>query len=144
MKQKTTGQLLAVLQDTHSQKELQDYCRQHTWNQQQLSFSKAFLELLEEHQLSKADVIRKSMLDRTYAYQITGGIRRPSRDKIIALGIAAEVSLKEVQHLLICAKEGALYPRCLRDAILIYGIEHHQNILQINELLEDAGEKLLF
>lgn len=143
MDEKTTGQLLDVLHDTHSPEELRDYCRQHAADGQQHSFAEAFFRLLEKHQLSRAEVIRRSMLDRTYAYQITGGIRLPGRDKIIALGIAAGASLKEIQHLLTCGTAGLLYPRISRDAVLIYCIEHHHDILHTNEMLEDAGEDLL-
>lgn len=68
--------------------------------------------LLDKNQLSRAEVIRRSMLDRTYAYQITGGTRLPGRDKS-------------------------------RDAVLIYCIEHHYDVLYTNEMLEDAEEELL-
>lgn len=143
MNEKTTGQLLDILHNTHSPKDLQKFCLQHAANGRQPSFAEAFSRLLEEYQLTRAQVIQKSMLDRTYAYQITGGLRRPGRDKIIALGIAAGASLKEIQHLLTCAKEGLLYPRCARDAVLIYCIDHRCDILSTNEMLEDAEEALL-
>ncbi len=144
MDEKTTGQLLNVLHNTHSPEDLQNYCQQHTLQRQQLSFAEAFSKLLDTYHLSKADVIRKSMMDRTYAYQVMSGVRIPGRDKVIALGIAAGASEKEIERLLACAMAGRLYPRSARDAILIYCIDHHYDILQTNEMLENAGEKLLF
>ncbi len=144
MDEKTTGQLLDVLHNTHSPEELQEYCQQHTRQGEQLSFAEEFSKLLGKYQISKADVIRKSMLDRTYAYQVIGGLRMPGRDKVLALGLAVGASEKEIGRLLSCAMAGRLYPRVSRDAILIYCIHYHYDILQTNEMLEDAGEKLLF
>lgn len=143
MDEKTTGELLKTLQSADSLEELRAYRQEYTSDRQKLSFANAFSGLLETRRLSRAEVIRRSMLDRTYAYQILGGMRAPGRDKVIALGIAAGASLKEIQHLLTCAMEGPLYPRFSRDTVLIYCIEHGYDVLRTNEMLEDAGEDLL-
>ena len=42
-------------------------------------------EWLREKNLSKADVVRQSNLNRAYVYQIFLGRKYPSRDKVIAL-----------------------------------------------------------
>lgn len=143
MKDKTTGELLKVLHSTHSSKALQEYRTQHTIPDSSLSFADAFSELLDAHHLSKAEVIRNSLLDRTYAYQIINGTKTPGRDKILSLSIAAGLSLKETQHVLTCAAEGILYSRSSRDAIIIYCIEHRFDIYDTNEMLQNAGEHLL-
>ena len=49
------------------------------------SLSQHLTALLVEKKISKADVVRGSLLDRAYVYQIFSGERRPSRDKLLAL-----------------------------------------------------------
>ncbi|WP_432627410.1 hypothetical protein [Brotaphodocola sp.] len=100
------------------------------------SFAITYEEIIAEKHLNRAEIIRHSLIDRTYAYQILSGIRLPGRDKVLALGISAGLSLKEIQRLLEYSELGILYPKSARDAILIYGIEHHFDVMKINELLE--------
>lgn len=143
LNEKTTGELLSILSDTHSSKELDHYLENYTFPENHFSFSYAFAAIIEKKKLSKAEIIRRSNLDRTYAYQILNGTKLPGRDKILALSIAASLSLRETQRMLECAEEGILYSRSSRDAVIIYGIEHHLTILQINELLDKHGENPL-
>ena len=140
---KTTGELLRILTGTHSQKELDTYLETHTKPDDSMDFAGCFQHYLKIRDLKKADVIRAAQLDRTYAYQILNGIRKPNRDKILALCIAAGLTLRETQRCLECAGEGILYARSSRDAIVIYGIEHHMDVMRINELLADKREQIL-
>lgn len=52
------------------------------------SMSEHLMALLAEKKISKADVVRGSLLDRAYVYQIFSGEKRPSRDKLLALALA--------------------------------------------------------
>lgn len=139
----STGELQNLLTSTHSPKGLADYLAQHTVPDSALSFSRTFQALLDQYGLKKADVIRDSNLDRTYAYQVLNGSRRPGRDKILALGIAAGLSVKEVRRLLECAGAAILYSRSSRDAVILYGIENHLDLMRINEMLMEINEKIL-
>lgn len=137
---RTTGELLHILTGTHTQKELDDYIRQHTKSDAEMSFAAHFENLLLKHHLKKSDVIRAAQLDRTYGYQILSGAKKPGRDKILALCIAAGLSLRETQTCLETAGEGILYSKSSRDAVIIYGIEHRMDVMRINELLIDKKE----
>lgn len=139
----STGELQNILTGTHSQKGLTDYLAQHTVPDSALSFPQAFQALLEQHGLKKAHVIRDSNLDRNYAYQMLSGSRRPGRDKILALGIAAGFSVKEVRRLLECAGAAILYSRSSRDAVILYGIENHLGLMRINEMLMEINERIV-
>ncbi len=143
MDEKSTDQLFDILTSTHSPKGLDQYIICHTQPDAAFSFKRAFDQLLQQHKLKRSEVIRRSGLERTYGYQLLNGRKQPGRDKILALSIAAGFSLQEVQQLLKRSKEGALYPRSSRDAVLIYGIEHHLDVLRVNEMLADTGEPLL-
>lgn len=139
----STGELQNLLLGTRSPKGLNDYLEQHTVPDSKFSFSQTFQTLLEQHQLSKAEVIHGSNLDRTYGYQILNGSRVPGRDKILALGISAGFSVKEIRRLLECARAGILYSPSSRNAVIIYGIENHLGLMRINEMLSDIGEKII-
>ena len=66
---------------------------------------------LKQKNCSKADVVRRSNLNKAYVYQIFLGRKYPSRDKVIALAFGLELDDKEVQVLLKQAGYRELYPR---------------------------------
>lgn len=139
----STGELQNILLNTHSSNGLADYLKQHTVSDSGLSFASAFEDFMKKHNLKKATVIQGSNLDRTYAYQILNGTKLPSRDKVLALGISAGLSVKEIRRLLECAKTGILYSRSARDAVILYGIENHLGLMRINEMLSEINEKII-
>ena len=94
-----------------------------------------FCKIFEERNISKSNVIHKSNLNEIYAYQILGGKRMPSRDKIIALCVGASFSLDDTNYALKIGGFAPLYPKIKRDSIIIFGIRNEKSILQINELL---------
>jgi len=94
-----------------------------------------FCRIFEERNISKADVIHKSNLNEIYAYQILGGKRMPSRDKIIALCVGASFSLDDTNYALKIGGFAPLYPKSERDSIIIYGIQRKRSIIEINEEL---------
>ena len=92
-------------------------------------------EWLREKNLSKADVVRQSNLNRAYVYQIFLGRKYPSRDKIIALAFGMGQTAAETLTLLKQAGYRELYPRDPRDALLLYAVGHGKTILEANQLL---------
>ena len=55
---------------------------------------------LKQKNCSKADVVRRSNLNKAYVYQIFSGKKYPSRDKVIALAFGLGLDDKEMQTLL--------------------------------------------
>lgn len=102
-----------------------------------------FQQLLNLRQISKSDLIKKSGLERTYAYHILAGNKNFTRDKIIIFSIAANFSLSEVQNLLKYAKKAILYPRDRRDSVIIYAINNNLSLMQTNEILESNSLYIL-
>ena len=100
--------------------------------------------LLTEKNLLKKDVVRESGLNREYVYHLFAGTKEnPSRQKVLAIGIAMELNLEEMQYLLKHAKLNILYPRNQWDSVIISAIEQHLNVMETNELLHQLGETLL-
>lgn len=98
---------------------------------------------LKRKDCTKADVVRRSNLNKAYVYQIFLGKKYPSRDKVIALAFGLELDEKEVQVLLKQAGYRELYPRDPRDALLLYAIGHHKGTIDANELLYDHNIEVL-
>lgn len=96
-----------------------------------------FKTILDEKNMSVADMQRKSGIDRTYIYQIMDGRKNPGRDKIIAMSVACRMTLPECQRALEIAKEGILYSKNKRDSVIIYAINNRKNIMELNGLLEE-------
>ena len=100
--------------------------------------------LLDEKHLNQTEIIKRSGLNREYAYHIFEGNRKnPSRPKVLAIGIAMGLSLDEMQYLLKYAKQNPMYPRNPWDSVIIFAVERQFNVLETNELLYQAGETLL-
>ena len=99
-------------------------------------------KILSEKNLSKADVIKRSGLNREYAYHIFSGTRNPSQPKVLALALAMNLNLDETQRLLRHAQQSLLYPRKEWDAIIISAIEQKLSVMETNELLHRLGEEI--
>ena len=105
-----------------------------------LTIQSYFEDYMADHGLSKKDLVKNSLLDRTYGYQILSGLRQPSRDKILALCLSAGMSFHEIQRALEIAKAGILYPKDPRDAAIILCI-HNQlyKVSDVNMYLDQKG-----
>ena len=92
-------------------------------------------EMIEQKGLKKSDIIRKSEIERHYAYQIFSGVRKASRDKIIMLCFGMGLNEEETQRMLKTFSMPTLYARNRRDSVVIFAIENHLSVIELNELL---------
>ncbi len=99
------------------------------------SLSEYLTGLLEEKNMSRAEVVRGSLLDRAYVYQIFSGEKRPSRDKLLALAFGLKLNEAETQKLLKLSGNRELYARDERDAAILFALQHNKTIMETNELL---------
>ena len=107
------------------------------------TLSQMLNELLQTHQIKKAEAIRNSELSEDYAYQIFSGLRIPERKKLLSLAIGMKLNLEEIQALLKTAGYAQLYVKNAFDCILVYGICKKLPVSQINYLLFDYGMETL-
>lgn len=137
---KSTGELFTELKE---EKNLKNW--RHGNSQEFVVPLNEYLEkILLEKNLTKQEVIKRSGLNREYAYHIFSGKKNnPSRQKILALAIALDLNLDETQYLLRYAGHGVLYPRNQWDAVIISAIEQNLSVKQTNELLDNLGETLM-
>lgn len=138
---KSTMELLQLIAKTSSFTEYEAKAEGEFIEKRPLSFY--LNQLLLEKDMEKKDVIRRSDLERKYAYSIFEGKRCPSRDKLLALCFAMELSADETQGLLKVAQYPQLYPRIRRDSAVLYALGHRMTLRDVNELLFEMEEDCL-
>lgn len=139
----TTDELLKQLRSTRSEAKLKEYTDALEQQPSYHSFSEYLSAFILEHNLCESDLIKASLIQRNYAYQIFNGSKNPGREKVLALCIAAGMNYEETQRALALANLGKLYPRRKDDSIIIFALEHKLNVLQTNELLYEECHKTL-
>ncbi len=92
-------------------------------------------QLLDEKGLERAEVIRRAGLNDTFGYQIFMGQRGASRNKVLQLAFAMELSLKETDRLLQAAGANPLYCKNRRDAIIIFCLDRGYGLQKTDEEL---------
>ena len=84
--------------------------------------------------LTKAEVVKRSGMNRGYCYEIIGGKtpKNISRDKVMMLCFGLSLTVDESQQLLKKSGYAPLYARDTRDSIIIFCLENHINIVNTN------------
>lgn len=135
-----TGELLKVLNSISHTDSIADFTRHYFDDKTVLKLHEYLAQLIKQYSLDKSDIIIKSNLPRTYAYQIFNGTRNPGKDKLLALCLSMDLSLSETQRALSIADLGNLYANRKRDAIIIFSINKKLGLNQANVLLTDLEE----
>lgn len=107
------------------------------------SLSEHLNMLLSQKGISRADVVRGSLLDRIYVYQIFSGKKAPSRDKLIAIAFGMGLSDEETQKMLKLSGNRELYARDERDAVILFALHRKMTVYETNELLFGHGFTVL-
>ncbi len=99
--------------------------------------------LLAEKNVPLKEAVKRSGLDRTYAYHIFSGKKIPSRDKLIAIAFGMNLSLDETQTLLKRTRNRPLYPKDERDSIISYALLNNKQLDITNETLYERDFDLI-
>ena len=132
-----------LIHEIKTSTDILDYLEKNSGEMPVDSLPEYLKDWLRRKGLSKADVVRRSNLNRAYVYQIFLGRKYPSRDKVIALAFGLGLDSDETQTLLKQAGYRELYPRDPRDALLLYSLSRGETILQANEALYDHNIEVL-
>lgn len=122
---------------------IEDYFEKHSTHMLSHSLPEHLKILLEQKGISRADVVRNSLLNRTYVYQIFDGRRMPSRNKLIAIAFGMHLSVEETQVMLKLSGYRKLYAKDARDAILLFSLNQKMDVEETNELLYDHNLEIL-
>lgn len=103
-----------------------------------------YLEMLcQERNMVREHVIGRAGIERGFGHQLFRGSRKPSRDNVLRLAFGFGLTVDETQALLRIARRTPLYPRIERDSAIIYGLSHHNTIIEIQSSLNDLGLTVL-
>ena len=97
MTSKNTDELMHLLNETKNCAQLQTYTAALAQQAPLQSFSEYINSKMNEQNLSAAELIAASQLQRNYGYQILNGTRKPSRDKVLALCLALRLNLPDAE-----------------------------------------------
>lgn len=138
---KKTSELLTSIR---SKKNYDDFLKEEYNNMYFESIDRFLESMLSVKGITKSEAVKKSGLEKGYAYQIFNGIKEnPSRDKLLCLAIAMGLDFEEVKKLMKIAKLPELYVRDPRDSIIIFAIENHFDMIKTNILLHEHNKDLL-
>lgn len=140
MEPKTTEELIHEIKIAT---DIDDYLIENKENMLSQRLPEYLTLLLENKGISRADVVRGSLLDRAYVYQIFSGEKSPSRDKLIALAFGLCLSDEETQKMLKLSGNRELYARDERDALILFALQQQMTIFETNEILADHNMALL-
>ena len=139
---KTTNDLLKTINNITNKETLDSYL-ETIKKYENLNYLEYMNAVFSDNDISKNDIVKSSEINRTYCYQILNGTRKPGRDNAIAIALSAKFSLTETITLLELLEIGTLYPKNIRDSIIIYAINRNMSVKETNELLYSKNEKTL-
>ena len=113
-------------------------------SKKELSFTEYFNRFIFEHDLVLADIIRDSLISKDYAYQLVNGRKKPTKDRVIALCVAAGMSFDEIKRALEICDVGTLYSKNDRDSAIALCIYNNvSSVAAINDFLFDHNLPIL-
>ncbi len=140
MKTRKTKDLEKVFNHIHDEDTLNDYLND-IQNTSYPSFYEYYASLTKD--CDKSKLVQDSGIERSYCYHILNGTKKPSRDKILCLCLAAKFSTEQTRRALEIANEGILYAKSSRDTLIQYAINQKLTVIETNILLEEHQEKPL-
>ena len=143
MEDSTTSNLAKILSNIDSAREMEEYMALSKVADSLQTFPDCFRSLDAVQEMDSGELIRNSGLERSYYYQVMKGTRRPGRDKVLRLCLAAGLNLKETTRALELSGNAVLYPRKRRDIILTVAVNQMADVDDTNLLLFKYGEKPL-
>ena len=117
-----------------------EFLQENQSSLQEFTLAGYLAHLLKEKRLSKAAIVQASGLERTYAYHIFAGKKKPSRPKILAIALAMQLTPKEAQYLLHYAGVSQLYVRDAWDSVIWAALERQQSVTATNILLTELNQ----
>lgn len=136
----TTRTLSKALEKIQKSEEADQFIQKH--GQSDFVYFYEYLNwIIAQKNLTTAEVITRSGINKNYVYNILNGDKRkPGRDKILALCIGAQMSYSETQRALEIGNVAPLYPKDERDVRIAVAINNGTgDVTKINLILDEYG-----
>ena len=132
-----------MMQNLLKANNIEEYMKENSGAFVDLTISQFLSEYINSRSLIKSHVIKTAEISEIFGFQVFSGTRKPSRNTLLSLCIAMNMTLDEVQSALKIAQFAPLYPKNKRDSIIILGISKGKGVCEINNELYDNGEETL-
>mgnify|MGYP002624764203 CR=1 FL=1 len=96
-------------------------------------------DLLRDRSMTRAEVIRASGVNATFAYHVFNGQRNIGRENAIMLAFGLRCTLRETQRLLRLAGVSELWCKVPRDAVIIFCIDRGKTRAECDDELFARG-----
>ncbi len=138
---KSTEELENELKTVQTTEELMDWLDE---NKKKESFSIYLRQLCHQHETELSKLANEVALSKSRIYALANGSKNPKRDTVIKLAIGIGATVEETDKLLKLAGHKELYAKSEVDAIILYGIQNHMDMGEIEELIQARGYPLIF
>lgn len=135
-----TSNLLTNIRNSLSLEDALSYHRDHP----DPTFTETLKSIIEKKNMAITDVIRLSKIERSYFYHILDGKKKPGRNMVLRIALCMNCKYDDVNQLLRLSKHATLYPKILRDAIIIFAISKNKSMEEVNELLLSKDQEPLY
>ncbi len=132
----------ALLSELIDKEDLKAFLEEHQEDFINITPAEYLNTLADKYSISMAEIARTANLG-DYIYKIFRGERNPSRDVLICICLAMNVSLDELQLLLRLAQFYTLDVKNERDAVILHGLKKNKSLLEINAMLYELKLELL-
>lgn len=78
-----------------------------------------------------------------YIYQVFRGIKNPSRDVVLCIALALQLTCPNTNQLLRIARMPALDARNRRDSVILFALNRTLSVPETNDILYELGETCL-
>lgn len=138
----TTDELLSLLKNTPpgSASALKVTLDSISDELRRMEFHEYLRTVMDRRSMDVSELIVKTLLSRSFVYQIYNGQRMPGRDIVLRIALVMRLTVEETQRMLLMAKKGGLYPRIRRDAVIIYCLENSLGLYETDEMLNTLSE----
>lgn len=140
MDDKKTHELDNIINFVENEQQLKEYLTKTISESVNIDFTNYLEKLIEKKNLSKANLIKAAGLDRNYGYQILSGKKNASRDKILRLCIAGNLTLEETNRLLSLGSYPRLYSKDRRDSIITFALNKCMSTIDVDLLLDKYNQ----
>ncbi len=106
-----------------------------------MSFHEYLCEIMSEMEISVPELGNRTLLSRSFTYQICSGERVPTRDIIFRIALSLCLGVDKTRRLLKLANRGELYPKVKRDALIIFALNNNYDLYKTHELLAEMDQE---
>ena len=138
--EKGTTTLKRELKDSRS---FDEYRKRNAQDMHYPPLADYLTQQLHARGLHVGEVLQNAVMERPYGTKLLRGTRPfTERDKVLALALSIGLSPEETDTALKYGRFAPLSPRG-RDAAVLFALEQHYSVMQLNDLLEAQGWELL-